>query len=435
MRQQTSNSRPHAISYLSVMAAIFVIMLVVGSAVFNSWPSLLQMRTIANKTDEPSSEGRTSSSDDLLAAQQELEKLQILQESMKLTRAVTRSRLAQHQRLADAIDTDLRLLDVELPRWHAQFTELLTSDAGRRVVVVGGYLDILSSLDGKSLPDEIEVASWRSQLSDLRTPLDEFAENVTTGMTVPPIYGDELAALRNVVRQTVETLRQDRTVMNVIVRDVAHVDPGDMTLRAALDAKYQAEEQALVERLGEVRRTAEEAANQRLEQEQRILVELESEVRMLQAEADQQRVSQEIEALSIENAAKEAEAERIAARARLVAEMQADMAEIETLLTPFIRDGEKHPEGIGFFKLTGELGPVSLTGLRGTGGLIESEEGLKALYLAGGDSRNDRPLGSFPEYHGGHQKSDSDVRRRVTRARELLIKYGDLMVDQGLLAE
>ena len=53
-------------------------------------------------------------------------------------------------------------------------------------------------------------------------------------------------------------------------------------------------------------------------------------------------------------------------------------------------------------------------------------------YIVG--TNNDRDLGSFPRYRGGAQ----DVQSRqstMMRVQELVNKYGELMVEKGMLAE
>lgn len=64
----------------------------------------------------------------------------------------------------------------------------------------------------------------------------------------------------------------------------------------------------------------------------------------------------------------------------------------------------------------------------------EIDDGQRRLYgITSANRTNDRQLGAFPQYFGG----ETDWREKaatVQRAQELLIKYGDLMVEKGMLA-
>ena len=46
-----------------------------------------------------------------------------------------------------------------------------------------------------------------------------------------------------------------------------------------------------------------------------------------------------------------------------------------------------------------------------------------------------RSLGTFPKYAHGEWKRSDDVRQRLERAQELLLKYGDLLVEMEMLAK
>jgi len=48
---------------------------------------------------------------------------------------------------------------------------------------------------------------------------------------------------------------------------------------------------------------------------------------------------------------------------------------------------------------------------------------------------NDREAGGFPQYVGGDFNWQQTNKEYVKRAQELLTKYGDLLVEKGLLSQ
>ena len=60
---------------------------------------------------------------------------------------------------------------------------------------------------------------------------------------------------------------------------------------------------------------------------------------------------------------------------------------------------------------------------------------LERLFYYGGCQSNRRHKGGFPNYTQVALKRNKSVNHSVKRAQELLIQYGELMVEQGLLLE
>lgn len=129
----------------------------------------------------------------------------------------------------------------------------------------------------------------------------------------------------------------------------------------------------------------------------------------------------------------QAQAARAAALAR-------DLAEVRSLLSPFITPGHFQPPSGGGHKYerTTDAKPVSLSRLQGAGALDPTQEGLTYLLRFGGSRRtrgNRRPLGSFPAYQGyGSPQNDRNM-PRVQRAQALLRQHGQALVEAKLLSE
>lgn len=122
------------------------------------------------------------------------------------------------------------------------------------------------------------------------------------------------------------------------------------------------------------------------------------------------------------------------------AALQAELADVDSLLKPFISAGHYQPASrtnAWDMKWTVEAMPVSLSRLRDLGALEKSPAGLLALYIVGGakapGASHDRPLGTFPQCWAGHLEKPK-VRDAVQRAQELLRMHGEALVEQGLLA-
>jgi hypothetical protein len=74
---------------------------------------------------------------------------------------------------------------------------------------------------------------------------------------------------------------------------------------------------------------------------------------------------------------------------------------------------------------------VSLKVVAHSGALEPTDEGLDAMSMLG--NTEFRPLGTFPKYVKSEWRRNADVKRRLVRAQELLVKYGDLLIEKGML--
>ncbi len=92
------------------------------------------------------------------------------------------------------------------------------------------------------------------------------------------------------------------------------------------------------------------------------------------------------------------------------------------------------PKGRQFI-VADQEGPVSLARLRSTGALEPTAEGREILYwITSANKMNDRDLGGFPDQGLGAAAKRRNL-ATVKQAQDLLIKYGDLMEKDGILAK
>jgi len=79
---------------------------------------------------------------------------------------------------------------------------------------------------------------------------------------------------------------------------------------------------------------------------------------------------------------------------------------------------------------------MSLARIKGSGALKQDIRGLSQLSTLGGSSHNGRTdRGGFPKDSLYGLRDSDHVLTAVKRAQDLLIKYGDVLVEMGLLRE
>lgn len=127
-------------------------------------------------------------------------------------------------------------------------------------------------------------------------------------------------------------------------------------------------------------------------------------------------------------------------RAQRAAAMRSDLPDIEKYLAPFTAPGHLQPvsdHNPWHTKRTATAMPVSLAALKRLGALESTMDGYERLYKFGGGKnaihRNERPLGSFPEYFAQHIDKPH-IREAVRRAQELLTEHGQALVESRRLS-
>ena len=172
---------------------------------------------------------------------------------------------------------------------------------------------------------------------------------------------------------------------------------------------------------------AEKADTERLKKE----LELEKERRTREIDLLTQR--QAIQGLAVKKESIEEDFASKAKREALERGFQRDLPQIKSLLKPFITDGRTQP-GRYSFEMTVDVGPVSFAKLQGAGALIRTVEAQRKFWsMTTANRTNDRDLGGFPPYVGSAQDWNNK-QPTVGRAQEVLIEYGQLMVEKGMLA-
>lgn len=371
-----------------------------------------------------------------------LERSEELTEASVLRAQVAAAKDRQRQALDEAEDT-LAALD----RWErAQFD----------------WEDYLASLSrdnaGRALAaDEDLVRQYRALVAiphptdedgTLHARADELFEVLRAAYEEPADVSEPdeslLEALREIESEANEGERaftNAKERVELLVRRAGRRSPElGQTLAEAVADQQEAETLRETTRILAAREEAREEAERMLAE-----VVAEGERRIAEARAQSRRAQDDAEVqLEEETARRIAEQAKVAAdRAReereaLIAEQQRELLEqqfereypaMATYLTPFTSQGYQQPRGVDRWVREPEQAPVSLGGMRGSGMIGLDERSVGRLYfMAAANEWNDRPLGSFPEY-GGLPRGDDTV----LRVGKFLVKYGDLMVEKGLL--
>jgi hypothetical protein len=151
------------------------------------------------------------------------------------------------------------------------------------------------------------------------------------------------------------------------------------------------------------------------------------------AKAEEERLL--AEARATQEAAKAAAEAKKAEEHRRSVMAKARTPHVRQMLAPFIEKGFAQPKAwqgtyLAFERTEGEK-PMSLRALRSVKALDEGEDGLESLAWVAGDAQNDRSRWNF-----GHVRSWSkDTRRYVADVQGLLRELGEVLVEEGMLAE
>ena len=350
------------------------------------------------------------------------------QEEQTLAKDETSVILDRAERVNDTVQ---ELADAQT-RWKTAIDDLKENATGKRIASDPALVDLLATILNTAPADsESETLSQRLRpiISQLRDAMnDEAASFKPTEAFITRIDEIEEASAKS------ERWYRDHLLELDAVRQQAEsLQPAERTLRAALLSREAERAQERVEKLAarnrEIQRQKDATIGEAEAEAQRIIAEAEAEAKRMVGEAAAARIRQAAD----EEKAKQEEAIRkrkaAEALAQLKREYQRDLADIKVKLQPFIADGYTYNGE------TGRKGPVSLATLRGRGALEPGRKGLEKLLYVGGTTTNDRERGAFPQYVGSEFAWRQLNKDFIVKAQDYLIKYGDLMVKEGLLAK
>ncbi|MEZ6131299.1 MAG: hypothetical protein R3C59_21700 [Planctomycetaceae bacterium] len=350
-------------------------------------------------------------------------------------RVRNRVNLIEAYEIGRRVESEMSALEKQLTEWKAMVSSLTSTDVGRRIAtrpdLVQQY-DALSSLKVATFDD---LDRWQRQFETLfaRIKLAHEDQSIHVVVTPKDIAGFQTLAAQ--ITSARDQLRQQERALRLIVAEADGLDPGQQTLADAIAAVQQVRDEQFRQQLtettqAEIRKVNEEFAA-KIADEQR-------EQRRLLKEQELAAEQLETQERAAELAAIEKRNEELRARMameKLKAEYQADLSEIKSLLAPFLDSAITQPTKSNPIAKGGPMKPTSLNALKGSGALDDSNEGLNLLYQAGGHPANMRKKGGFPSFVSLRTLGAGSERDTVRRAQQLLVKYGELMVEDGLLSQ
>ena len=364
--------------------------------------------------------------------------------------ALSKARAIEARSLADRVSTEINRLNLQLQQWNEGVAVLQTNDSGRKLALSTDRLELLDDLLTHDRLTADDISALNLQLRELRVPIDAALSRPDTTILIPESSVLALEALLTEAGNTRQQLIADAGRLDSLLRQSTEPLPkGAPVLRDALaehrKRRFDALNDKVRERLEAARATADDEISTAAEEAERSRQAAEVARTRLVAEAQREadEIRGRIEAQRIRDAADDdlrAETERqrsaktLAAKQQRMNEYQKALPEIRRLLAPFISAGRRQLNGTQW-QFSDQAGPLSYAGIRATGALQNAESGYEQfLWLAGGPN-NDRANGAFPDYIGGNVEMNvTALVPAIRRSQVLIEEYGDLLVEQGLLA-
>ena len=310
-------------------------------------------------------------------------------------------------------------------------TALLMNDDGRRVATFPELVEQFAALSLAPIPNSSDHSRWSQRLNALRGSLQE----TTSDQNALDISSDSLGVLLTTVEQARIAFVKRKSLVRQIVASASQADPGQLTLEAALTRHAEEENQKFLHELVAAKRAITDETNSRAEeqvlQEHRRQEQLLGEQRMHAARLE--TIQREEETARIAATAEKLQRDR--ARTKLLAEFRREQSTVNSLLAPFLDRAITQPSDYTPIGKGGIPRPTSLSALRSYGALEQTDTGINKLFHVGGHPANMRTKGSFPAFVQLTSIPNSSVRSRVLQAQKLLQKYGELMVEEGLLSQ
>ena len=350
--------------------------------------------------------------------------------------ARNRIRIIEAYDLGQRIGSTLSDIESELSSWTAAVNLLndSQSDLGRRAATRSELVQQYSAVVTAQTTTAADLQTWSRQLDAIHSRVaPAYKENRHVALSQEDL--DLLTQLHEKVKAVRDQLQQHRRILDIIEETAKRLDPGQFTLKQALENLQASRDEALRIKLAEAEQAAlrevEERYAAQLAEERRKQQEL-----LKQQELEAERAAtgeREKELAEIRRRRKEFE-DRIAAE-KLESEYRKDLPNIKSLLAPFLANAITQPAAGNPISKGGPMKPTSLGALRGSGALEDSNEGLDFLFRVGGHPANERTKGSFPTFVSQRPLAAGAERDQVRKAQQLLIKYGELMVRDGLLSK
>ncbi|MEZ6121252.1 MAG: hypothetical protein R3C28_32445 [Pirellulaceae bacterium] len=349
-----------------------------------------------------------------------------------------RADLASLTALFDKCKTALDATNRYLQTWENDLQNVSRDERGKRIAASNRVLERVDAILSQPHITRADYDTWSEQLSLESRPYIEAYEAGT-----PIALGDDATARFEAILQRVdeanEALFRRQSIVQRAIADCSQIAPANVAL---MDAMGRLREDRMT-RFADENATAREAALRDAAKRESDRIQAAQAERMA-ADADFKIAKEDAERLQIEAArqqivAANADVEQALREKRLMNEFARDEAEINSLLKPFITDSDRQPTRGDdnapktWITVSRPFRPVSWGALSGSGALDDSLEGRQRLLFVGGSDMTFRPRGSFPAY-SRTAANNPNVEQALKRSRELLLKYGQILVDKGMMS-
>ncbi len=342
------------------------------------------------------------------------------------------------QVLAEAGKKHLERADSELKTWSDKTVHLNESDAGKRVSSSQDAVKQYMALARNAEKEGARVGELTQRFRALSGPVTAAVE--LGYMDAPPKDGvvAEIQAIHDEAIALVEAFETRNAALEKLLREVpASVSDNASTLEttvkrliaeeaesraAEIERRVAEEKKQIDEELIQALAAGEKQVADAKKESQDRINEEEIEWAGKIGEAKVQELRQSAEKLAEDMKLRAEEHARQLAKTRLEAELDQEWPTVERVLRPFLAEMTEQPGGLGPYYADSAM-PMSLSDLHT---VVTADDDGHSLYLFMMPLQKRRTLG-FPSY------SNPGDMQRVRQAREFLKKYGDLLVERGLL--
>lgn len=351
-------------------------------------------------------------------------------EAEALELQVLRARNASASRLMDETHEAIRSWEEAREEWTTIEQDVKNGEVGR-----------VLATDTEDLPRIVEMldlgrartgdySAFRTEAESISKELDRYVGAHPNG-EVTDTTRELIKNLRDEVKAKTGELASAVHFMRRRIADSTGREAGVLSIEEAIGALKDAEDKRLVDsKIAAREKIRKENVGRILEEEQK-KEQAEQNKKAMELAAETARLEAEVKAGEIAAAVAKAENEARQREAQLKADFARDYPEIKNLLSPFVTPAKYSLDPPHLGQWTGQNTGGSFRVIVAWGALEPTDEGLERMAELGKPAY--RHLGTFPVYVKSEWKRNNDVKVRLERAQELLRKYGELLVERGML--
>ena len=313
---------------------------------------------------------------------------------------------------------------------NEKMNEVYTSDVGRRIASDEMLVAAFSQTLSVAIPTENTAPTLLARLEALLSVPKQAMEQNIAGYKPGESLNSAFGEIEKQCKEAQAIVDRVASDLSAITRRATELPVnGELDLRQALSSLEEIKEQKRSALIAQARddaklEGAKILAAQEVENE-RLLTEAKAKAAQLAGTQMAEKIVADAQAEKVKQDAERKAQQAMIEKAKLEQDFQKDLPDIRNYLTNYLSDG---------YELRGGgKGPASLRALRGTPIFEPGRRGLEAI-IHYANNRNDRPRGPIePETGGdyGWKIANKDV---LTKVQSLLTKYGELLVEKGMLA-